>query len=264
MAVVAGRKVAWVIGGGTGIGAAVTAKLVAEGWTVAISGRRAEKLAETANGTTILPFPVDVTDEATVKACVAEIVARLGKIDMVLFGAAAWQPMNLGDYAAEKFGNVVNTNLLGAVRVVDAALPVLRRQGFGQIALIASVAGYFGLPRAAAYGTTKAAMIHFAQVMRAELARDGLDVRVVCPGFVKSDLTDKNDFPMPFLMETDEAATHIVDGLLRSKRFEIAFPWQMVWILKGLGKLPYWLALRFTARLVDSDAARPQHAHSED
>jgi NAD(P)-dependent dehydrogenase (short-subunit alcohol dehydrogenase family) len=229
----------WIIGGGSGIGAACARLFAARGYRVAISGRRAEKLAEVAAGTDILVLPLDVTDRAAVEGAVTEVAERFGRIDLVLYGAAAWQPMKVGDYDFEKFAKVVDTNLMGVIRLANPAIAQLARQGGGQFAVISSLAGYFGLPRAAAYNATKAALINLLETMRTELAPRGILVRMIAPGFVKSELTAKNDFPMPFLMETEDAARRIIDALTRSDRFEIAFPRRMVWLMKTIRFLPY-------------------------
>lgn len=232
--------IAWIIGGGSGIGAEVARQLAAKGWTVAISGRRREKLdAVAAQNELIRPYPLDVTDLEAVKAGVAKIVDELGSIDLFIFGAAAWQPMRVGDYNFENFLKTVDTNYLGLIRLAAPVIEQMRRQRSGHFAVIASVAGYFGLPRSAAYSSTKAGLINLCETMRTELADDGIKVRMIAPGFVKSELTDKNDFEMPFLMETDEAARRIVSGLLDSDRFEIAFPRRMVWLMKAIRALPY-------------------------
>jgi NAD(P)-dependent dehydrogenase (short-subunit alcohol dehydrogenase family) len=247
-------QTAWIIGGGTGIGAAVARRLAAAGWNVAISGRRTEKLAEVA-GThgNIHPYPLDVTDVAAIESTVAQIAADFGRIDLTLFGAAAWQPSRAGDYDLESFGAVVNTNYMGVVRLANPLFAQLDRQGGGQFAVIASVAGYFGLPRSAAYSSTKAALINLLETMRTELAPRGIVVRMIAPGFVKSELTDKNDFPMPFLMETDDAARRIVDGLTTSMRFEIAFPRRMVWLMKSVRALPYPIFFALMRRLLPKE-----------
>lgn len=232
--------IAWIIGGGSGIGAAVTKKLAAAGWTVAISGRREDKLASVAGGNPkIMPYPLDVTDKDAVEAMVGRIASELGRIDLFIFGAAAWEPMNVGDYGFDAFFKTVDTNYLGVLRVAQPLIGQMRKQGGGHFAVIASVAGYFGLPRSAAYSSTKAGLINLLETMRTELAADNIKVRMIAPGFVKSELTDKNDFPMPFLMETDDAADRIVAGLTKSDRFEIAFPKRMVWLMKTIRFLPY-------------------------
>lgn len=246
--------IAWIIGGGSGIGAAVAKRLDAEGWTVAISGRRVEKLeAVKAGGDRIHAYPLDVTDGTALDETTAQIARDLGRIDLFLFSAAAWQPMDVGDYAFDKFSAVVDTNYLGVIRCANSVVPQMERQGGGHFAVIASVAGYFGLPRSAAYSSTKAALINLLETMRTELAPKKVTVRMIAPGFVKSELTDKNDFPMPFLMETDDAARRIVDGLTRSDRFEIAFPKRMVWLMKTIRLLPYPLFFWLTAKMLPAE-----------
>jgi NAD(P)-dependent dehydrogenase (short-subunit alcohol dehydrogenase family) len=245
------QGVAWIVGGGSGIGAAVAKLLAARGWTVAISGRRTDKLNDVAkaNGA-IRPYPLDVTDAEAIEATVKAIVGDLGRIDLFIFGAAAWQPMNVGDYAFEKFAKIVDTNYLGVIRIANPVLAQMDKQGGGHFAVIASVAGYFGLPRSAAYSSTKAGLINLLETMRTELAPRNIKVRMIAPGFVKSELTDKNDFPMPFLMETDDAAKRIVDGLTQSDRFEIAFPKRMVWLMKTVRWLPYPVFFWLTGKML--------------
>lgn len=246
--------IAWIIGGGSGIGAAVAKLLASQGWTVAISGRRVDKLEAVAGGNpSIRPYPLDVTDAAAIESTIAAIARDLGRIDLFIFGAAAWQPMDVGDYAFDKFADVVNTNYLGVIRVANPLIAQMTRQGGGHFAVIASVAGYFGLPRSAAYSSTKAGLINLLETMRSELAPKKIKVRMIAPGFVKSELTDKNDFPMPFLMETDDAAKRIVDGLTQSDRFEIAFPKRMVWLMKTVRWLPYPVFFWLTGKMVPKD-----------
>ena len=243
--------VAWIIGGGSGIGAAVAKLLAERGWTVAISGRRQDKLDAVAFAhSAIKPYALDVTDAEAIAETVRKIAADLGRIDLFIFGAAAWQPMDVGDYDFDKFSKIVDTNYLGVLRAANPVLAQMDRQGGGQFAVIASVAGYFGLPRSAAYSSTKAGLINLLETMRTELAPRHIKVRMIAPGFVKSELTDKNDFPMPFLMETDDAALRIVDGLTTSDRFEIAFPRRMVWLMKTIRWLPYPVFFWLTAKML--------------
>ncbi|MET3925675.1 SDR family NAD(P)-dependent oxidoreductase [Devosia sp. 2618] len=243
--------VAWIIGGGSGIGAAVAKLLAERGWTVAISGRRVEKLAEVAKANpAIRPYPLDVTDADAIAATIKTIASDLRRIDLFIFGAAAWQPMDVGNYDFDKFAKIVDTNYLGVLRVANPLLAQMDKQGGGHFAVIASVAGYFGLPRSAAYSSTKAGLINLLETMRTELAPRKIKVRMIAPGFVKSELTDKNDFPMPFLMETDDAANRIVDGLTQSNRFEIAFPKRMVWLMKTVRWLPYPVFFWLTSKML--------------
>jgi len=239
--------VAWIIGGGSGIGAAVALELAERGWTVAISGRRAERLAAVASRhPSIAPFPLDVTDSTATTRTLDAIVAAFGRVDLALFGAVSAEGTPPGSYHVPQFASAFDTNVLGFLRMVEPLVSLMTRQGGGQIAVIGSLAGYVGLPRGGAYAATKAALMVLSQTMRAELAPKGILVRLVSPGFVKSELTARNRFPMPMLMETEDAAWRIVDGLVRSDRFEIAFPWPMTWLTKGARLLPhrlfFWLA----------------------
>ena len=245
--------VAWIVGGGSGIGAAVAKLLAQRGWTVAISGRREDKLAEVAKASpAIRPYPLDVTDGEAVASTVSTITAELGRIDLFIFGAVAARGTKAGEYPFDAFASIVDTNYLGVIRVANPLLAQMDRQGGGHFAVIASLAGYFGLPRSAAYSSTKAALIALLETMRTELAPRNIKVRMIAPGFVKSDLTARNDFPMPFLMETEDAARRIVDGLTQSDRFEIAFPRRMVWVMKAIRWLPYpvffWLMGKMLGR----------------
>lgn len=243
-------KVAWVLGGGSGIGAETVKQISRRGWTVAISGRREQPLNALSVSHGARPYPLDVTDFDAVKTTVSRIAEDLGKIDLVIFSVAAWEVTEPGRYDYESYAKIIDTNLLGAMRVIDPVVAQMRKQASGEIALVASVAGYFGLPRSAAYSSGKSAMIALAETMRTELAPDNISVRLVCPGFVRTDLTAKNDFPMPFLMEAEEAGKRIANGLLNSRKFEIAFPLPFVLILKTIRLLPYPMFFALMSRLI--------------
>lgn len=232
-------RVAWILGGGTGIGAALAKDLRGRGWTVAVSGRRTDPLEALAQSHGAHPYPLDVTDADAVKTVTGKIAADLGRIDLMVFSVATKAITKTGVYDHEAFEKVIDCNLLGAMRVIDPVVAQMRTQGGGEIALVSSVAGYFGLPRSAAYSASKAAMIALAQTMRTELRRDHIAVRLISPGFVKTDFTAPNAFPMPFLMEADAAGRRIADGLMNSRRFEIAFPTRLVLPLKIVRMLPY-------------------------
>jgi NAD(P)-dependent dehydrogenase (short-subunit alcohol dehydrogenase family) len=237
-------KTAWIIGGGSGIGAAVAQRLVShEGFTVAISGRRLEKLEEVASGMPgIRPHLLDVTDVDAARTCLAGVLADLGRIDLMLYGAVAPVRMPVGQYSLDDFHAAFEANYFGFVHLANALIEPMAAQDGGQIAVIGSLAGYYGLPTSAAYSSSKAAIMALAQTMHTELAPRGIDVRLVSPGYVRSELTARNRRPMPFLMDAEEAAKRIVDGLLRSGRFEVAFPWRMAMAMRVLRLLPYPVA----------------------
>jgi short-subunit dehydrogenase len=157
--------------------------------------------------------------------------------------------MAAGDYSAERAARSMSVNYNGIATSLDALLPAMIARRGGHVALVASVAGYRGLPKAAAYAPTKAAVISLAEVLRLELAPHQVRVTLVNPGFVATPMTAVNTFPMPFLLSPDDAARRIVRGLA-SGRFEVAFPWQLVTGLKFLRVLPYWAYFRIASTMM--------------
>lgn len=233
---------AWITGASSGMGLAMAEELAAAGWHVAISARSEDKLREAAegHGGRIHPFPLDVTDGDAAARLVPEIEEKLGPVCLAIMNAGAYKPV-----AAEKFdaGDVrrqMAVNYFGAVNCTGAVLPGMLARKSGHLGLVASPTSWRGLPRAAAYGAAKAAMLSFSESLKFDLDRAGIDISIVLPGFVRTPMTDQNDFEMPFLMETGEAVAIILDGLAR-RRFEIAFPRRLVWPLKVLRMLPYGL-----------------------
>jgi short-subunit dehydrogenase len=236
---------AWITGGGTGIGRALALHMARKGWQVAISGRREAPLRETqamaqdALGK-IECFTCDVTDHAGMLKTIGQIEASLGEIDMVVLNAGTYAGEKEQRFSVDLFREVYDTNVMGVVHGIDAVLPGFYARKSGQIVIVASVAGYSGLPVAAAYGSSKAALINMAESLRLDLEPKGVTVTLVCPGFVRTPLTDQNTFPMPFLMDADDAARQMYDGLL-SGSFEVTFPKALAVPLKLMRMLPYAL-----------------------
>lgn len=237
-------QTAWIIGASTGIGAELAKRLVADGCRVAVSARGADRLrqlAETEEGDKIVPVPVDVTEPASVSAGFSDVTTAFsGTPDLVVISAGFFEPMKAADFSADLFRKHVDVNLMGVAQVLDVVLPSMLKAGRGQIAIVGSVSGYRGLPKAVAYGATKAALINMAESLRVELAPKNLVVQVVNPGFVDTPMTESNDFPMPHLMPVDKAVDAFMRGL-KSGQFEITFPKRFTWQLKLLRILPYWL-----------------------
>lgn len=240
-------KTAWITGASTGIGREIALQLAAAGVKVAASARSPEKLA--ALGPNILAIPLDVTDAAACRAAAAEVESRLGPIDLAVLGAGTYTPVALDDLDPARFAHMMDTNYMGVVNCVAALAPGMMARGAGHLSWIASVAGYVGLPKAAAYGPTKAALINLAESLAPEMSVKGVSVSVINPGFVETPLTAQNDFPMPFLMKADDAARRTIQGLAAG-RFEIAYPRRFVAILKALRLLPYPLFFRLIRRAV--------------
>jgi len=242
--------VAWVTGASAGIGRAVAEEFSRRGWTVAISARRADELlAMAAANPSVIAAPCDITDAASIEAALAAIEARGRPVALAVLNAGTYVPTEIEAFDLVGWRRQVEVNLNGTAACLAVLLPRLLARGAGQLGIVASVAGYRGLPRAGAYGATKAALINLAESLRLELAPRGIAVSLVNPGFVRTPLTDKNDFPMPFLMEVEPAARRLVDGL-ESGRFETTFPRRFTWMLKLLRILPYALYFRLAARTV--------------
>lgn len=239
----------WVTGASSGIGKEVALLLAARGARVAISARSAEALAGLAAGhERLLAVPLDVTDRAACAAAIDTIERAQGPIDLAILNAGIWQPMGAAGFDAAKSAQSMSVNYLGIANPLERLIPAMTARGRGHIALTSSVAGYRGLPQAAAYAPSKAAVISLAETLAPDLARKGVKLTVINPGFVETPMTRVNRFPMPFIMAPQDAALAIVRGLERG-RFEIAFPWQLVAMLKLARILPYpaffWFARNF-------------------
>jgi NAD(P)-dependent dehydrogenase (short-subunit alcohol dehydrogenase family) len=231
-------KTAWVVGASSGIGLAVARALLAEGATVYLSARRAPELRAAAAGFALaVPLPLDVTDPGEVHAA-AGFAFGNARLDLVVHCAAAYTPMRAQTFDAQVAHRHMQVNYGGALNLLDAVLPRLLRQGDGHLSLVASVAGYRGLPRALAYGPTKAALIHLAETLHMDLRPLGVGVSVVNPGFVRTPLTAGNEFPMPALMAPEDAARAMLAGWRRGA-FEIHFPRRFTLAMKALSLLPF-------------------------
>jgi short-subunit dehydrogenase len=229
---------AWITGASGGIGRAVALRLAADGWTVYATARSKDKLMSLAgqsNGR-IIAAPGDVTDAAEMEAIVAQIEGAEG-LALAIFNAGVYIPMRAQEFTAEDAAKHFNVNLQGVANGLAPAMRGMIERKTGCLALVASVAGYRGLPKAAAYGATKAALINMAEALAYDLHPAGVRISLICPGFVDTDATAVNDFDMPFLMQTDEAAERIVKGL-KTTAFEIAFPRRFAFILKSMRFLP--------------------------
>lgn len=245
--------VAWITGGSAGIGRALALRLARDGWRVAISARTAADLAEVvaAGAGQLRAYKLDVADAAANAAVVQAIEADLGPIALAVLNAGTHRPMGLDDFAIAPARQLMEINYFGVVHGLAALLPGMRARRAGRIAVVASVAGYRGLPTAAAYGPTKAALINLCEALYPECRHAGIKLQVINPGFVDTPLTARNPFPMPDLISAARAAAYIVRGLDRD-RFEIAFPPRFVLALKLARLLPnrayFALVRRITGR----------------
>jgi len=242
----------WITGASSGIGRAVALEYARAGAVVAASARSAAALAalagEPAAGGRIHAFAVDVTDRAAMAATVARIEREHGAIELAILNAGTHQPVDGRDFDAAVFDRLIAVNLTGTVNGLAAILPLLVARRAGHVAVVASVAGYAGLPTAAAYGATKAALINLTEALKFDLGPVGVRVSLVNPGFVRTPLTDQNEFAMPALMEVDDAARALVRGLAGAG-FEVSFPRRFTYALKLIRLLPYRLYFPLMARI---------------
>ena len=240
-----GQRV-WVVGASSGIGAELANELVRRGASVAISGRRASEL-EAVSGGRMLSVPLDVTDADAAVAAADAVRDGLGGLDMVIHSAGYWKQFDAASWDREVFARHVEVNLLGLNNVLAAVVPGFVAQGRGHVVGIASVAGYRGIAGSEAYGATKAAQLNLLEAMRASLPPHGVRVTTVAPGFVRTEMTSVNEFPMPFLIDVDEAGRAIADGLERGDD-TIVFPKRMA-VAMGVARLvPGRLWTRLTSR----------------
>jgi short-subunit dehydrogenase len=240
----------WITGASTGIGRRLALDLAAQGVRVAATARSVDKLADLAGQSpNIVSFPADVTVASEMTRVHAEIVARFGRIDLAVLNAGVWDPMGALDYGASRAAATMAVNYAGITNALEPLIPPMIARRGGHIAIVASVAGYRGLPMAASYAPSKAAAISLAEVLHLDLARHGVKVSIVNPGFVDTPMTVVNRFPMPFMVPVEEASRDILHGLAKSK-FEVAFPWPLVMALKFARVLPYPLYFWFVRNVI--------------
>ena len=245
-----GQRV-WLIGASSGIGEACAKALIKAGAKVALSSRRVERLnpiAALADPGQAFVLPLDVTDEAQLKDSYQSILGSWGGIDLLLFVSGMYVPLRVDNFDIDAAEQTIDANLLGPMRAVALVLPEMLKVHAGHIAIVGSVAGYSGLPKALAYGPSKAAIINFCETLYYDLLPQGVSVHMISPGFVATEATAQNDFEMPALISAEEAAIEILNGIEKGE-FDIHFPKRFSRFLKFLRILPYpiyfWIVRRF-------------------
>ncbi len=239
-----GKRV-WLVGASTGIGRAVAEALHGLGAQVIVSARSAAALQELAKqlaGLQILPL--DATDQAAVKAAATNLL-QAGSLDLVMYCAGVYQPLRAQEMKSETMAQHMNVNYLGAVYVTEAVMPAMLAAKHGHVSYVSSVAGFRGLPKALAYGPTKAALINMAEALYIDLHDEGLGVSIINPGFVDTPLTSQNTFRMPALISPAQAAIEIIAGWEAGK-FEMHFPKRFTAWLKLMRSAPHSLYFKMT------------------
>ncbi|WP_338550002.1 SDR family NAD(P)-dependent oxidoreductase [Roseovarius phycicola] len=235
----------WLVGASEGLGAALAAKLNAVGADVVLSARNAERLAEVASG---LPRPVDVVPvDIADDASVAKAAKAVGDIDGVVLLAGVYWPMPATEWKAENAVKMADVNFTGFLRVLGHVVPQMVQKDAGHIVLTGSLSGFRGLPSAIGYGASKAGVMSLAESMRADLRKTGVRVQLANPGFIKTRLTDKNEFKMPFLMTPEEAAQEMLELMFDEDAFDRHFPRVFSWVFRLSRFMPNWLYYRLFA-----------------
>ena len=233
------KKTIWITGGSTGIGKALAIKFANKGWNVAISARRENLLKDISSvNENIHEFPLDVTDKSKCKEVFDEIKKKFQEVDICFFSTGTWNPKKEKDIDVEQIEDVFKVNFFGTLNSIKAVEEYFKNRKEGIITIVSSIAGYRGLPNSTGYGPSKSALNNLAESLYFDFKRFNVRVCLVSPGFIKTPMTDKNDFKMPFLKTPEYAADQIYDGLVNKNIFEIHFPKSLTITLKILSFLP--------------------------
>ena len=243
------KKVIWITGASSGIGKAVAIKFSENGWIVAASARRENLLNELKEiNENIYPFPLDVTDIDKCKLVATNIINQFRNIDICLFGTGMHDPKSEKKFNLEKVREIMEVNYFGTMNSINSIYDYFSEKKNGQISIISSVAGYRGLPAAGAYCASKAALTSFAESLNFDMQMKNVRVSLVSPGFIKTPMTDQNDFPMPMIKSPEFAANEIYKGLTVKKTFEIHFPKAFTYFLKFLQILPSGIYFKLVSK----------------
>jgi len=243
------KKIIWITGASSGIGKALAIKFAENGWIVAASARRENLLNELNQvNKNIHPFPLDVTEIENCKLVSNKIIEQFNNIDICVFGTGMHDPKSEKRFNLEKIRKIMEVNYFGTMNSINSIYEYFSEKKNGQISIISSVAGYRGLPAAGAYCASKAALTSFAESLYFDMQMKNVRVSLISPGFIKTPMTDQNDFPMPMIKSPEFAASEIYKGLTVKKAFEIHFPKAFTYFLKFLQLLPSSLYFKLVAK----------------
>lgn len=236
------KKVIWITGASTGIGRALALKFAQNDWIVAASARRENLLKELSEtNKNIYSYPLDVTNSNDCKIVSKSIIEKFKSIDICIFGTGIHDPRSEKKFNLDKIREIMEVNFFGTINTVNSIHEYFSQKKEGQISIMSSVAGYRGLPAAGAYCASKSALTSFTESLYFEMKRKNVRVTLISPGFIKTPMTDKNDFPMPFIKSPQFAADKIYSGLVKQRGFEIHFPKIFTFMMKIIQLLPNWL-----------------------
>ena len=237
------QKKIWITGASSGIGKALAEKFSLEGWKVAISARRKEILDEMAEKENIFSYPLDVTNQNQIKDVFSKIINDFGDLDLCVFSSGTYDPKLEQEINIKQNKFVMETNFFGVLYCIKTVEKYFKEKKEGHISIVSSIAGYRGLPNSSGYGPSKAALTNLTESLYFDFKKHNVRISLVSPGFIKTPLTDKNEFQMPFIKSPEFAAEKMFNGLTKTKAFEIHFPKALTVILKLLRILPYKIYL---------------------
>jgi len=232
-------KTIWITGASSGIGKSLALKFANEGWQVAASARREDLLNQLSESNqNISPFPLDVTSRENCEEIFEKIKNKFENIDTCFFSTGTWDPKKEKEIDIDQMKKVMEVNFFGTLNCIKAVEMYFKEKKNGNISIVSSIAGYRGLPNSTGYGASKAALNNLAESLYFDFGRYNVRVSLISPGFIKTPMTDKNQFKMPFLKTAEYAADKIYKGLINGSSFEIDFPKELTLILKFLKILP--------------------------
>ncbi len=244
------QKKIWITGASSGIGRALAEKFAKENWKVAVSARRESLLKEIAQHENISSFPLDVTDDDSVDVTFSNILKEFKDLDLCVFCSGTYDPKLEKEINKEQIRKVMNINFFGILNCIKAVEKYFKNKKDGHISIVSSIAAYRGLPNSSAYGPSKSALTNLTESLYFDFKKYNVRISLVSPGFIKTPLTDKNEFPMPFIKSPEFAANKMYNGLVKSTAFEINFPKELTIAFKLLRILPYRLYLFLIDKLV--------------
>ena len=237
------QKKIWITGASSGIGKALAEKFALEGWKVAISARRKEILDEMAKRENISSYPLDVTNQNQIKEVFSNIINDFGNLDLCVFSSGTYDPKLEQEINIKQNQFVMETNFFGVLYCIKSVEKYFKDKKAGHISIVSSIAAYRGLPNSSGYGPSKAALTNLTESLYFDFKKHNVRISLVSPGFIKTPLTDKNEFRMPFIKSPEFAAEKMFNGLTKTQSFEIHFPKALTIILKFLRILPYKIYL---------------------
>ena len=244
------QKKIWITGASSGIGKALALKFAKENWQVLISARRKKLLDEISQNVNISAFPLDVTNDNEVKETFSNIINKFKDVDLCVFCSGAYDPKLEQEINKVQIRKIMDVNFFGVLNCIKTVEDYFKKKKEGHISIVSSVAAYRGLPNSSGYGPSKAALTNLTESLYFDFKKFNVRISLVSPGFIKTPLTDKNSFEMPFIKSSEYAAEKMYSGLIKSNAFEITFPKSLTTILKLLRILPYRIYLLLVDKLI--------------